>query len=95
MNERIEIESEPLYLLHTHSLTGAHEWDRRSSLKCERKNKLWRSSFLFLGFTVANGAHSISEEVVGFSPLWFPRGKFFVSYLLCLLLCMLFSQIRS
>ena len=26
------------------------------------------------------GAHSISEEVVGFSPLWFPRGKY-----LCLL----------
>ena len=22
------------------------------------------------------GAHSISEEVAGFSPLWFPRGKY-------------------
>ena len=31
--------------------------------------------FLSLGFTVAIGAHSISEEVMGFSPLWFPRGK--------------------
>ena len=28
-----------------------------------------------LGFNAAIGAHSISEEVVGFSPLWFPRGK--------------------
>ena len=28
---------------------------------------------LFLGFTF--GVDSISEEVVGFSPLWFPRGK--------------------
>ena len=28
-----------------------------------------------LGFTTAIGAHFISEEVVGFSPLWFPRGK--------------------
>ena len=28
-----------------------------------------------LGFTTAIGAYSISEEVVGFSPLWFPRGK--------------------
>ena len=37
------------------------------------------SSFLPLGFTAAIGAHSISEEVAGFSPLWFPRGKFFVS----------------
>ena len=30
---------------------------------------------MFLGFTFAIGAHSIFEEVVGFSPLWFPRGK--------------------
>ena len=34
-----------------------------------------------LGFTFAIGAHSIFEEVVGFSPLWFPRGKKY----LCLL----------
>ena len=33
---------------------------------------------LFLGFTF--GADSISEEVVRFSPLWFPEGKY-----LCLL----------
>ena len=34
---------------------------------------------MFLGFAVAIGAHSISEEVAGFSPLWFPGGKLFVS----------------
>ena len=34
-----------------------------------------RSYFLSLGFTAAIGAHSISDEVVGFSPLWFPRRK--------------------
>ena len=28
-------------------------------------------------------ADSISEEVVGFSPLWFPRGKLFVSLVSC------------
>ena len=38
---------------------------------------------MFLGFTVAIGAHSISEEVAEFSPLWFPRGKFFVSLVSC------------
>ena len=27
---------------------------------------------LSLGFTVASGVHSISEEVVEFYPLWFP-----------------------
>ena len=30
---------------------------------------------MFLGFTFALGAHSISEEVLGFSPLWFPSRK--------------------
>ena len=30
---------------------------------------------MFLGFTFSIGAHSISEDVEGFSPLWFPRGK--------------------
>ena len=45
---------------------------------------------MFLGFTF--GADSISEEVQGFSPLWFPQGKIFVSLISCvLLLCMLFS----
>ena len=38
---------------------------------------------VFLGFTFAIGAHSISEEFVGFSPLWFPQGKFFVSLVSC------------
>ena len=52
--------------------------------------------FYFSGFTAAIGAHSISKEVAGFSPLWFPRGKFFVSLVSSvLLLCMLLSQIRS
>ena len=36
-----------------------------------------------LGFTFSIGAHSISEEVAGFSPLWFPRGKYL--YLLSLM----------
>ena len=49
---------------------------------------------MFLGFTF--GADYISEEVAGFSPLWFPRGKFFVSLVSCvLLLCMLFSQLKD
>ena len=43
--------------------------------QCERENKLWRSSFLFSGFTAAIGAHCISKEVVVFSPIQFPRGN--------------------
>ena len=35
---------------------------------------------LSLGFTAAIGVHSISKQVAGFSPLWFPREKY-----LCLL----------
>ena len=46
----------------------------------ERENSCWRSYFLSLDFTAAIGAHSISKEAAGFSPLWFPWGKY-----LCLL----------
>ena len=57
--------------------------ERGSSHTSERENIYWRSSFLSLGFTAAIGDHSIFEEVVGFSPLWFPRGKLFVSLFSC------------
>ena len=43
---------------------------------------------MFSGFNF--GVDSISKEVVGFSPLWFPWGKFFVSLVsYVLLLCIL------
>ena len=38
---------------------------------------------MHLGFTFAIGAHSISEEVAGFSTLWFPRGKISVPLVSC------------
>ena len=57
---------------------------------CERETEAVEIILLFLGFTF--GADSISEEVAGFSPLWFPRGKFFVSLFSCvLLMCLVFS----
>ena len=50
--------------------------ERGEALSSEReRERMWRSYFLSLGFTATIGAHSISEEVVGFSPLWFPQGK--------------------
>ena len=61
--------------------------------QCERETEAVEIILLFSGFTF--GADSISEEVAGFSPLWFPRGKFFVSLVSCvLLLCLLFSQLK-
>ena len=45
---------------------------------------VWRSSYCFGLFYF--GANSISEEVAGFSPLWFPRGKLFVSLFSCVVL---------
>ena len=47
--------------------------------------------FMFSGFTFATGAHSISKEVEGFSPLWFPRGKFFTSLVSCDFCCACYS----
>ena len=49
--------------------------ERGSAHTSERENNYCRSSFLYLGFTVAIGDHSMSEEIVGFSPLRFPQGK--------------------
>ena len=47
--------------------------------------------FMFLGFTAAIGARSIYEEVAGFSPLWFPQGKLFVSLVSFVYCCACYS----
>ena len=47
----------------------------RGSVGTSERDHLSEIIFMFLGFSFATGAHSISEEVAGFSPLWFPRGK--------------------
>ena len=38
-------------------------------------------------------AHSISKEVAGFSLLWFPQGKLFVSLVSCDYFCACYSLI--
>ena len=58
-----------IYHTHTHSLGCMSE--REAGIR-ERDYCCWEIIFMFSGFTIAIGAHSISEEVVGFSPLWFP-----------------------
>ena len=52
----------------------------RGQARSREREKLSKIIFIFLGFTFSTSAHSISEEFIGFSPLWFPRGNF-----LCLL----------
>ena len=44
----------------------------RVNVGTRERDQLSEIIFMFLGFTFANGAHSISKEVAGFSPLWFP-----------------------
>ena len=46
---------------------------------------------MFSGFTFSIGAHSMFEEVVGFSPVWFPQGKFLVSLVSCVYCCACYS----
>ena len=65
--------------------------ERGEALSSERENKLLGIIFLSLGFIATIGAHSISKEVAGFSPLWFPRGKFFVSLVSCVYCCACYS----
>ena len=57
--------------------------ERGEALSSETERTIVETIFMFSGFTTAIGAHSISEEVVGFSPLMFPQGKFFVSLVSC------------
>ena len=47
----------------------------RGSAGTSERDQLSEIIFMFLGFTFSIGAHFIFEEVAGFSPLWFPRGK--------------------
>ena len=80
-----------IYHTHTHSLGRMSE---REVVGIRERDYCCREIiFMFSGFTF--GVDSISEEVVGFCPLWFPRGKFVVSLVSCvLMLCMLFSQLK-
>ena len=63
----------------------------KGSAGISERDQMLEIIFMFLGFTFAIGAHSISEEVVGFSPLWFPRGKLFVSLVSCVYCCACYS----
>ena len=56
----------------------------QSPLKIRRRLLLLGDLLFFWGF-YCFGADSISEEVAVFSPLWFPKGKIFVSLSSCLL----------
>ena len=47
----------------------------RGQARTREREKLSKIIFILLAFTFATGAHSISEEVAGFSPFWFPQGK--------------------
>ena len=63
----------------------------KGSVGTSERDQLSEIIFMFLGFTFTIGAHSIFEEVVGFSPLWLPRGKFFVSLVSCDYCCARYS----
>ena len=78
-----------IYHTHTHSLGCMSE--REVALSSEREREAMEIIFMFSGFTVAIGAHSISKEVAGFYTLLFPRGKIFVSLVSCVYCCACYS----
>ena len=62
----------------------------REKLGLEReRDQLLEIIFVSLGFTF--GSHSISEEVAGLSPLWFPQGKSLCSLSLAFYCCACYS----
>ena len=72
------------------TLTQLGHMSERGSAGTSERDQLSEIIFMFSGFTFAIGAHSISKEV-GFSPLWFPQGKFFVSLVSCDYCCACYS----
>ena len=75
-----------LSIYHTHTHLLGHMSERGEALSVrERETTAVRRSSLCFGILYF-GVDSISEEVTGFSPLWFPRGKFFVSLVSCVVL---------
>ena len=77
--------------IYTYTLTQLGRMGERGSVGTSERDQLSEIIFMFLGFTAAIGAHSISEEVAGFSSLWFSRGKFFVSLVYCVYCCACYS----
>ena len=90
MKEYIYRVSLSIYHTHTHSLGRMSEKGEALSREREREQAVGDHFYVF-GFTATIGAHSISEEVVGFSPLRFPRGKLFVSLISCVYCCACYS----
>ena len=83
-SERKNINRSEALLISTHTLTQLGCMSEREGAGIrERDNCCQKIIFVFSGFTFAIGAHSISEEVAGFSPLWFPREKYLVSIVSC------------
>ena len=64
--------SHSIYHTHSHSLGRMSERGEFLSSEREREIEVVEIIFMFSGFTIAIGAHSISEEVARFSPSWFP-----------------------
>ena len=65
------------------SLTQLRRMGEKGSVGTSERDQLSEIIFMFLVFTFATSSHSISKEVAGFSPLWFPRRKIFVSLVSC------------
>ena len=80
-----------LSIYHTHTLSLGCMNERELVLSSERDREAVEIIFMFSGFTAAISAHSISEEVARFSPLWFPRGKLFMSLISCDYFCACYS----
>ena len=77
-------------LFETHTLTQLGRMSERGSANTSERD-LSEIISMFSSFNFSISAHSISEEVAGFSPLWFPRGKLFVSLVSCDYCCACYS----
>ena len=93
--ELVKIESEPLYLSHTHSHSVvAHSRGRERHWGKEEIGYCCQEIILlFWGFTF--GVDSSLRKLWGFLHLWFPQGKKSVHCLLCLIVVLVILLVKD
>ena len=64
-------------------------------LGLERKRLLLSGYHLTIFGAFLFGVDSISEEVAGFSPLWFPKGKYLFYCLMCLIVVLVILSVKD
>ena len=85
----MSINREGVPLIWTHTQLKQVRMTENKRIDREEKKLLLSLGFILSWFEIALGDIIYTKEVIGFSPLWFPREKYLCSFVL---LCLYFFQ---